>query len=135
MAVDRLLRAASPLELASLDVWFRSASWTHPVAPDFQNIVVEDISNTSLGHLNKGLLAAHGYDEGGQKALGIGGHDDMWFAVRDALFGKDAYPICGATWILVYQKQKDPQKALTDLMAVYDRAHPKSHLKPDSTKS
>jgi hypothetical protein len=63
------------------------------VAPDFQQIVVEDISHTCLGHLNRGLLAAHGYDEGGQKALGIGGHDDMWFAVRDALFGKNAYPI------------------------------------------
>jgi len=63
------------------------------VAPDFQKIVVEDIAQTALGHLNKGLLAAHGYDEGGQKAEGIGGHDDMWFAVRDALFGKDAYPI------------------------------------------
>jgi hypothetical protein len=63
------------------------------VAPDFQQIVVEDLTGTCLGHLNKGLLAAHGYDEGGQKNLGIGGHDDMWFAVRDALFGKDAYPM------------------------------------------
>ncbi len=63
------------------------------VAPDFQQIVVEDLTGTCLGHLNKGLLAAHGYDEGGQKNLGIGGHDDMWFAVRDALFGKGAYPI------------------------------------------
>ncbi len=24
--------------------------------------------------------------------------------------GKDAYPICGATWLLVYQQQKDPAK-------------------------
>jgi len=71
----------------------RGGMLAQAVAPDFQNIVVEDISNTCLGHLGKGLLAAHGYDEGGQKALGIGGHDDMWFAVRDALFGKDAYPI------------------------------------------
>jgi hypothetical protein len=63
------------------------------VAPDFQNIIVEDIREMCIGHLNKGLLAAHGHDEGGQKALGIGGHDDMWFAVRDALFGKNAYPI------------------------------------------
>jgi hypothetical protein len=71
----------------------RGGMLAQAVAPDFQKIVVEDISNTALGHLNKGLLAAHGYDEGGQKALGIGGHDDMWFAVRDALFGKGAYPI------------------------------------------
>jgi hypothetical protein len=62
-------------------------------APDFQKIVVEDLSSTCLGHLNKGLLTAHGLDEGGDRAKGEGGHDDMWFAVRDALFGKDAYPI------------------------------------------
>jgi phosphate transport system substrate-binding protein len=24
--------------------------------------------------------------------------------------GKDAYPICGATWLLVYAQQKDPAK-------------------------
>lgn len=71
----------------------RGGMLAQAVAPDFQEIIVEDLSGTCLGHLNKGLLAAHGYDEGGQKALGIGGHDDMWFAVRDALFGKDAYPI------------------------------------------
>ena len=71
----------------------RGGMLAQAVAPDFQSIVVEDISQMCIGHLNKGLLAAHGYDEGGQKALGIGGHDDMWFAVRDALFGKNAYPI------------------------------------------
>ena len=62
-------------------------------APDFQKIIVEDISATATGHLNKGLLYAHGLDEGGNRAGGEGGHDDMWFAVRDALFGKDAYPL------------------------------------------
>ncbi|MBI1209948.1 MAG: hypothetical protein GC190_00665 [Alphaproteobacteria bacterium] len=62
-------------------------------APDFQTIIVEDISGTCTGHLNKGLLFAHGLDEGGNPAAGEGGHDDMWFAVRDALFGKDAYPL------------------------------------------
>jgi hypothetical protein len=71
----------------------RGGMLAQAVAPDFQDIVVEDISDTALGHLNKGLLAAHGFDEAGQKSLGIGGHDDMWFAVRDALFGKNAYPI------------------------------------------
>ena len=59
-------------------------------APDFQKIIVEDISQTATGHLNKGLLRAHGLDEGGDGTLG--GHDAMWFAVRDMLFGKDAWP-------------------------------------------
>jgi len=60
-------------------------------APDFQAIVEEDVSGTCVGHLNKGLLYAHGLDEGGNPAAGEGGHDAMWFAVRDALFGKGAY--------------------------------------------
>ncbi len=59
-------------------------------APDFQSIVVDDISQTATGHLNKGLLRAHGFDEGGDGTLG--GHDAMWFAVRDMLFGKHAFP-------------------------------------------
>jgi hypothetical protein len=63
------------------------------VAPDFQKIIEEDVSGLSIGHLNKGLLYAHGLDEGGNREGGQGGHDDMWFAVRDALFGKDAYPL------------------------------------------
>ena len=61
-------------------------------APDFQPIVVQDISQTAVAHLNKGLLRAHGLDEGGDSARGEGGHDSMWFAVRDMLFGKHAYP-------------------------------------------
>jgi|SRR5579871_139447 len=71
----------------------RGGMLAQAVAPDFQDIVVEDISDTCLGHLNGGLLAAQGYDEGGRKETGEGGHDAMWFAVRDALFGKNAYPI------------------------------------------
>jgi hypothetical protein len=62
-------------------------------APDFQAIIEEDVSGTSIGHLNKGLLYAHGLDEGGNPAAGQGGHDASWFAARDALFGKDAYPL------------------------------------------
>jgi hypothetical protein len=61
-------------------------------APDFQKIIVEDISQTAVGHLNKGLLRAHGLDEGGDPSRGEGGHDSMWFAVRDMLFGAHAYP-------------------------------------------
>ena len=62
-------------------------------APDFQTIIEEDVTATTVGHLNKGLLYAHGLDEGGNPAAGEGGHDDMWFAVRDALFGKNAFPL------------------------------------------
>jgi len=35
--------------------------------------------------------------------------DDFRFSMTNAP-GKDAYPICGATWLLVYQQQKDPTK-------------------------
>jgi len=61
-------------------------------APDFQSIIVEDIRDTATGHLNKGLLKAHGLDEGGDDTRGERGHDAMWFALRDLLFGKNAYP-------------------------------------------
>lgn len=62
-------------------------------APNFQDIIVEDLAGTCTGHLNKGLLYAHGLDEGGNPAQGEGGHDAMWFALRDLLFGKNAFPI------------------------------------------
>ena len=62
-------------------------------APDYQTIIREDISATALGHMNRGLLTSHGWDEGGNPATGLGGHDIMWFVVRDLLFGEDAYPI------------------------------------------
>ncbi len=63
-------------------------------APDLQAIIVEDISETACGHLNLGLLHAHGMDEGGDPAQpDVGAHDAMWFAARDLVFGKDAYPI------------------------------------------
>ena len=60
--------------------------------PDLQRLVVEDISGTALGHLGKGLLIAHGIDEGGEPEKGIGGHDVMWFVARDLAFGPDAHP-------------------------------------------
>jgi hypothetical protein len=62
-------------------------------APDFQDIIVEDISQTALAHMNAGLLTAHGWDEGGNPATEVGGHDVMWFVTRDLVFGKDKYPI------------------------------------------
>ena len=60
--------------------------------PDLQALVVEDLSGTALGHLRKGLLKAHGVDEGGEPDRGIGGHDVMWFVARDLAFGAGAYP-------------------------------------------
>ena len=61
--------------------------------PSFALIVEDDIAGTAVGHLDKGLFEAHGFDEGGAPERGEGGHDTMWFAVRDLLFGKDAYPL------------------------------------------
>lgn len=61
-------------------------------APDFQAVIEEPLGETATGHLSKGLLVAHGLDEGGNPATGEGGHDVMWFALRDILFGKNAYP-------------------------------------------
>ncbi len=65
------------------------------VGPDVQKLVVEDISDTATGHLNAGLLYAHGVDEGGDPAKpnGPGAHDFMWFAARDEVLGKNAYAI------------------------------------------
>jgi hypothetical protein len=60
--------------------------------PAFQELVVEDISGMGIGHLNKGLLVAHGIDEGGEPEKGIGGHDTMWFALRDLAFGETDFP-------------------------------------------
>ena len=60
--------------------------------PLLQDVIVEDISEMAIGHLNEGLLVAHGLDEGGQSEDGIGGHDEMWFAARDLAFGAGAFP-------------------------------------------
>jgi hypothetical protein len=62
------------------------------VFPDLQAIVAADISQMAIGHLARGLLKAHGIDEGGDPAQGIGGHDVMWFVARDLAYGADAYP-------------------------------------------
>jgi len=61
--------------------------------PEFQTVVQEDVSEMAVGHLNGGLLQAHGLDEGGEPESGIGGHDVMWFALRDLAFGKADFPI------------------------------------------
>ena len=59
--------------------------------PEIQDAVVEDVSGMGVGHLNRGLLVAHGIDEGGEPDKGIGGHDVMWFAARDMAFGETGY--------------------------------------------
>ncbi len=64
--------------------------------PDLQDVIVEDISEMAIGHLNNGLLVAHGLDEGGQPddqfpERSIGGHDEMWFVARDLAFGEGAH--------------------------------------------
>ena len=61
--------------------------------PDLQKIVVEDISEMGIGHLSKGMLKAHGLDEGGEPDKGIGAHDVMWFVVRDLAFGPRDFPM------------------------------------------
>lgn len=71
----------------------RGRALTDYVAPDFQELIIEDISDWATGHLNIGLLRAHGMDEGGDPASTLGGHDVMWFAARDLIFGADAYPL------------------------------------------
>ncbi len=70
----------------------RGRALAEMVFPDLQEAVVDDISEMAIGHLGKGLLVAHGLDEGGRPDLGIGGHDEMWFVARDLVFGPDAYP-------------------------------------------
>ena len=60
--------------------------------PELADAVLEDVSEMAVGHLNRGLLLAHGLDEGGEPERGIGGHDVMWFALRDLAFGPVDYP-------------------------------------------
>ena len=59
--------------------------------PELQPVIVDDISDMAIGHLGRGLLVAHGLDEGGLPSSGIGGHDAMWFIARDLVFGPDAF--------------------------------------------
>ena len=58
--------------------------------PSLAPHIVDDISEMAIGHLGKGLLKAHGWDEGGLP--GVGAHDAMWFAARDLAFGAGAHP-------------------------------------------
>lgn len=60
--------------------------------PELQPYIVDDISQMAIGHLGKGLLKSHGWDEGGIDAAAPGAHDQLWFAARDLAFGAGAYP-------------------------------------------
>ena len=63
-------------------------------APPFSALVAQPLADTATGHLDLGLLYAHGADEGGDPAKpGEGAHDAMWFAARDLVFGKGAWPV------------------------------------------
>jgi hypothetical protein len=63
-------------------------------APPFAALVAEPLADTATGHLDLGLLYAHGADEGGDPAKpGEGAHDAMWFAARDLVFGPGAWPV------------------------------------------
>lgn len=66
---------------------------TEIVFPELGDAVVEDVSGWAVGHLNSGMLEAHGLDEGGEPQRGIGGHDEMWFALRDLAFGQVGFPV------------------------------------------
>lgn len=60
--------------------------------PELQTVLHEDVSEMAVGHLNRGLLRAHGLDEGGEPERGVGGHDVLWFALRDLAFGPVSWP-------------------------------------------
>jgi hypothetical protein len=60
--------------------------------PPLADALHDDVSELAIGHLQGGLLEAHGLDEGGEPERGIGGHDVMWFALRDLAFGPVDYP-------------------------------------------
>ncbi len=60
--------------------------------PDLQPAIVDDISEMAIGHLGRGLLVAHGLDEGGEPDAGVGAHDAMWFIARDLVFDHGAHP-------------------------------------------
>ena len=74
------------------DIEGRGRMLAQATFPDFQEGVWEDVSQMGIGHLQKGLLFAHGIDEGGEPDKGIGGHDVMWYELRDLAFGERDFP-------------------------------------------
>ena len=65
---------------------------TQMPVPPLQDAIVEDITEMGIGHLDKGLMFAHGIDEGGEPEGHIGGHDTMWYLARDLAFGDVDWP-------------------------------------------
>jgi hypothetical protein len=57
---------------------------------DPSQLFVEPMAETCVGHLWNGLLEAHGNDEAGR--ADEAGHDDMWYAIRDASLGHPDIP-------------------------------------------
>ncbi|MGC4061895.1 MAG: hypothetical protein QM749_14015 [Aquabacterium sp.] len=69
----------------------RAKSIAYMDMPHLQDIIVDDISCMAIGHLHKGLLMAHGLDEGGNPELGLNGHDVLWALVRDLIFAHQSF--------------------------------------------
>lgn len=60
----------------------------YSIVPNLQRFFDDDITGTSLAHLDRGLFEAHGRDEAGFEDEG--GHKQMWFAARDVAFENPA---------------------------------------------
>ena len=91
--------------------------------PDFRDLVVEDISELAIGHLNRGLLEAHGLDEGGEPGgragkEPAGGHDVMWFAVRDLAFGPVDYPDAEVPERITFE---EPARRFPEIPGAFER--------------
>lgn len=88
--------------------------------PDLQELVVEDISEQAIGHLGRGLLEAHGLDEGGEPdgSEPIGGHDVMWFALRDLAFGPVDYPDAEVPERITYE---EPARRFPEIPGAFER--------------
>ena len=75
--------------------------------PELQRCFVEDVRDTAMDHLGRGLYEAHGRDEAGFGAEG--GHKQMWFAARDVAFEN---PVVGDETALMMQRLANSPPAL-----------------------
>ena len=88
--------------------------------PDLESLVVEDIGGMAIGHLGKGLLTAHGIDEGGEPDKGIGGHDVMWFVARNLAMGPDAHPDVDPPGNIARPEGEKPARRMPDIELPYE---------------
>lgn len=88
--------------------------------PDLERLIVEEIGGMAVGHLGKGLLAAHGIDEGGEPDKGIGGHDVMWFVARDLVLGPDAHPDVEPPGNIARPEGETPARRMPDIELPYE---------------